>query len=99
MNTAQNLILDYFMRGHSLTVVSCRERFHTTELRRVVSRLRKRGYDVIGRWKTENGYRFKRYFIPVKPEYDPDERRADRAFCGSLGARDVNPFINRRSNE
>ena len=49
MEDKQGAVLEHFKRGGSLTVVTCRELYHTTELRRIVSRLTKAGYHVEGR--------------------------------------------------
>ena len=94
---AQGQVLNHFLRGRSLTVVSCRENFHSTELRRIVSRLRKRGYDIADHWQLENGDRFKTYFISQKPKHEesPEDRQADRNFCGSFSGYSVNPFRER----
>ena len=41
MNTPQKEILEYFRVGRELTVIHALRLFHTTELRRIVSRLNK----------------------------------------------------------
>lgn len=53
MNTAtikvdapQKAILDSLQRGERLTVQKAYHKFHTTELRKVISRLRKFGYTI-----------------------------------------------------
>jgi hypothetical protein len=43
----QNEILKHFQRGDSLTVLEALKLYHTTELRRVVSRLKKQGFNII----------------------------------------------------
>lgn len=40
------LVLAYFLEGGRLTVQKCFHLFHTTELRKIVSRLRRKGYDI-----------------------------------------------------
>jgi len=41
MNNPQKEILEYFRAGRELTVIHALRLFHTTELRRIVSRLNK----------------------------------------------------------
>jgi len=52
-------VLRHFQQGGTLTVFECWQMFHTSELRRVVSRLRKAGYAIIG--QKEDGCTYKRY--------------------------------------
>lgn len=66
----QNEILSYLCKGGRLTVRKAERLFHTTELRRVVSRLRKRGYMIGDKClsdKTEDGriVYFKEYYFPT----------------------------------
>ena len=64
MDTPQKQVLEYLKTGKDLTVCSCRELFHTTELRRIVSRLRQDGHNITGfMTKDLDGHRFKRYFL------------------------------------
>lgn len=44
VDAPQRAILDSLQRGERLTVQKAYHRFHTTELRKVISRLRKFGY-------------------------------------------------------
>ena len=64
MQSPQNSILMHYLRGGSLTVITAREKYHTTELRRVNSRLnqalRINGYEIRG--KKLDGDKFKTYF-------------------------------------
>lgn len=46
MNDPQSKILAYLKQGSRLTVQKAIHLFSTTELRRIVSRLRKRGYPI-----------------------------------------------------
>lgn len=48
----QHDILAALQRGERLTVQSAFSLFHTTELRKVVSRLRRRGYNIQSTHKT-----------------------------------------------
>lgn len=63
----QQQILACLLQGGSLSVQEAFRRFHTTELRKVIDRLRKRGYEIITRWEdgTRDGraIRYKRYSI------------------------------------
>lgn len=61
-------IINYMRKHKSLTVAECRDKLGTTELRKRISQLRQRGYNIVDRW--EDGYnrvgvptRFKRYFL------------------------------------
>ncbi len=64
----QRDILAYFQQGGKLTVIRAIQMFHTTELRRIVCRLRKQGYPIISKQmsdKTEDGRHvtFKEYYL------------------------------------
>lgn len=66
----QTEILNYLKQGGKLTVQKAIHLFSTTELRRIVSRLRKRGYPICDRRlvaQTSDGRQaqFKEYFIPI----------------------------------
>lgn len=63
---AQEGIKKCFEMGGKLTVQQAFSRFHTTELRKIVSRLKRAGYNIADEWKERNGVRFKEYFIPVE---------------------------------
>lgn len=61
-------ILQHFQEGAELTVVEAIRLFHTTELRRVVTELRRRGHDIQSRWCEDvcgdgSVSRFKVYFL------------------------------------
>lgn len=65
--TPRNLLVLETLKKMPLTVVSCREICHTTELRKVVSDLRKLGYNIQSQWckgfdAYGNEVRFKEYF-------------------------------------
>jgi hypothetical protein len=47
-DNAENKILNYLMHSNSLTTLEAWQKFHTSELRTYISRLRKRGYDITG---------------------------------------------------
>ena len=55
----------YLLEGGSLTVLECWNRFHTTELRKIVSRINQRhGSKIIAsNWEEFDGKRFKRYHL------------------------------------
>lgn len=64
----QRQIAAYFRKGGRLTVKRAWDMFGTTELRRIVSRLRKGGMDIVSRWvsvETRDGrqQRVKEYSI------------------------------------
>lgn len=66
----QHDILAAFQRGERLTVQKAFRLFHTTELRKIVSRLRRRGYDIRSNVKSDETadgrkVRFNEYFLVV----------------------------------
>lgn len=68
MNDPQNKILAYLKQGGRLTVQKAIHLFSTTELRRIVSRLRKRGYPIRDRelnaiLSDGRQARFKEYYL------------------------------------
>lgn len=60
-------ILDYLKQGKRLTVQKAIHLFHTTELRLMVSRLKKAGHDIKSVWREEEVHgrksRFKEYYL------------------------------------
>lgn len=57
-------ILDYLLHGNSLTTLEAWRLFHTSELRHYISRIIKRGYNVVGEWiEVNNKTKVKRYRI------------------------------------
>lgn len=52
-----------FEMGGRLTVQQAFWRFHTTELRKIICRLKKAGMNIVDEWKSENGSRFKEYWL------------------------------------
>ena len=50
MEQPQNMILAHLQKGGKLTVNSALSLFRTTELRKVVSRLKRKGHDIRARW-------------------------------------------------
>jgi hypothetical protein len=64
----QRKILAYFKEGGRLTVNKALHLFCTTELRKVVSRLRRAGHNIASRWQydtTNDGrhVRYKEYYL------------------------------------
>ncbi len=59
---AQNKVFDALLNGERLTVQECFHRFHTTELRRIISRIRDWGHEV----KSEKvkGETYHVYYMP-----------------------------------
>ena len=49
----QREILRYFLLGGRLTVQKAFRKFGTTELRKIVSRLKRKGFDISSYWTTE----------------------------------------------
>lgn len=70
----QARILAYFIRGGTLTVWKAMSKFGTTELRKIVTRLRRKGYIIVGDWcyshDADRGrvVRYKEYHMVVNPE-------------------------------
>ena len=63
-------ILAYFQSGGTLTMLKALRLFRTSEIRVYVSRLRRRGHDIIGVWTTdyETGKHFKEFHLrTVRP--------------------------------
>lgn len=52
-----------FEMGGVLTVQTAFSRFHTTELRKIVCRLKKAGYNIVSEYVEERGSRFKNYWL------------------------------------
>lgn len=52
-----------FQMGGRLSVQDAFYRFKTTELRRIISRLRKSGMNIADEWKQADGVRYKEYFL------------------------------------
>lgn len=54
--STEDMILDYLLRGHSLTTLEAWRLFHTSELRHYIAKLRKRGYGILGEWVKVHTY-------------------------------------------
>ena len=61
-------VIEYLRKHKSLTVSECRDKIGTTELRKVISNLKNKGYIIEGIW--ESGInrvgvttRYKRYYL------------------------------------
>lgn len=67
--TTHNRVINYLTENRGgLTVKECTEKCHTSELRKIMSDLRDKGYKVSSIWETGlNAYgdkvRYKRYFL------------------------------------
>lgn len=59
----QDGIKKCFEMGCRLTVQDAFRRFGTTEARKIISRLRKAGMNIVDEWIESNGVKFKRYFL------------------------------------
>ena len=63
MNSSKT-IAQLLTEGRRLTVVSALMLANTTELRREVSRLRRKGWKIEDVWREDNkGHRFKEYYL------------------------------------
>ena len=68
MINIQKGILTYLKQGGRLTVKTAIMMFHTTELRKIVSRLRELGHRIGSTWRTDKAsdgreVRFKEYYL------------------------------------
>lgn len=64
----QNKILAYFKEGGRLTVNKALYMFSTTELRKIVSRLRRAGHRIGSQWRSDKAsdgrnVRYKEYYL------------------------------------
>lgn len=67
----QRDILAYFQQGGRLTVQKAFRKFHTTELRKIVSRLRRSGHNIASKAmndETEDGRKvtYNEYFLNIE---------------------------------
>jgi hypothetical protein len=63
MTNPQSQVLEYLKAGGGLTVQKCLSLFHTTELRRIVSRLKMEGYLINSHFVKQEKSRFKFYYL------------------------------------
>lgn len=67
LNNPQVQIQDYLARGGTLTVQQAFRMFHTTELRKIMTRLKRKGYIILDRWtdseKDGRKSRYKVYYM------------------------------------
>jgi len=64
----QHKIKECLLSGMSLTVKDCLKLTHSTEMRRIISRLRKSGMNISDKWcQDSQGHKYKSYFL-VKEE-------------------------------
>lgn len=66
-------VVEYLRKNKSLTVVEAQRELGTTELRKIISTLRDRGYEIKDEWvegTNRFGYatRFKRYYLLREPD-------------------------------
>jgi len=57
-----------FEMGGRLTVQAAFSRFHTTELRKIVCRLKNAGMNIVSEYIEQNGSRFKQYWLEKDKE-------------------------------
>lgn len=62
----QAAILAYMQKGKSLTVLQALKQFHTTELRKIICRLRNKGHVIESYWHEENGRKKYKVYKIVK---------------------------------
>jgi len=72
----QQEVKKWLLAGFSITVSICYRKFHTHDLRRIVSRLRRQGMDIDSRYY-EGKPRYKIYFL--KPNYPPPLKTSTKA--------------------
>lgn len=69
----QACIRDYLAKGGTLTVQQAFRMFHTTELRKVITRLKRQGYRIMDRWTSSYNdadgrtSRYKVYYMIATP--------------------------------
>jgi hypothetical protein len=62
VNNPQKSVAEHLKNGNSLTVMECWQLYHTTELRRIISRLKREGMQITGAWeKGPQNAKYKRY--------------------------------------
>lgn len=59
----QQLILEHLLQGNKLTTTTALSKFRTTELRKMVSNIKKMGFPVVYKWVKKNDSHFKIYYI------------------------------------
>lgn len=59
----QKMVEQHFKNGGTLTVLECWSLYHTTELRRIVSRLKHSGMSFASTWEKREQSRWKRYWM------------------------------------
>lgn len=52
-NSIMTKVQNYLLEGNSLTVKTCWMKFGTTEMRKIASRLRRRGFNVVTKQMTD----------------------------------------------
>ena len=57
------LIIEYLLKGSSLTVIKALTMFRTVELKHYICKLRKLGFVISDKWKSREGKNFKEYYI------------------------------------
>jgi hypothetical protein len=63
-NSPQYQVLKYLSLPHRwLTVKRCSSMFKTTELRKIISRLRQQRYMIGSEWMKDRNTRYKRYYL------------------------------------
>lgn len=63
LNKQCSQVLNILMTGERLTSWSAMVHYHIGHLARRCLDLKEKGYDIKSEWRTENGARFKEYFL------------------------------------
>jgi hypothetical protein len=63
MTPLQTKIYELLETGEKYTVVEFLRYAHTTEARKVISDLKKEGYEIKSNWRSGNGKRWKEYYL------------------------------------
>lgn len=69
MSTTKDKIKEMFLSGQTLTSCDAAKEFITADLRKIISDLRKAGFDIVDKWvKSESGKRYKEYRLRTEDE-------------------------------
>jgi hypothetical protein len=64
MSNPQTSVKQHLKNGGTLTVLECWSLYHTTELRRIISRLKREGMQIVASWEQgPEKAKYKRYRV------------------------------------
>jgi predicted TPR repeat methyltransferase len=63
MTPLQTKIMELLETGEKYTVVDFLRYAHTTESRKIISDLKKEGFEIKSTWKSGNGKKWKEYYL------------------------------------